>query len=354
MKLWLSGLALLMVATATPAENIRIVQSPAQKLDIWIDDIKDNSPRSWCRSEVTLRIVANGNKNVTVLEDFMPRLGALLEKQCSKLNKLNWQLNDPADVTLAQGHAKKSQAWRLVVNQPPASDTPEITPDQSDSGQITDPQPVLPLTGSEQPGTSPTIPVNNSGAVNNPPIVDRTPWLEFTLPNGCRLRTFQQEEASALFIPDSNTLYCGEDKWLSGHAMITQSYNGVYNEMVAIYIQGFPVLGLSQNAEPQNVLLTSVNKERMVFRLPNSDNSWMILPYNSALDGWKANNTVTVAVVVTDEVASNSVKLQAHLDAIKRIWNRWVAPGTTLNTLLFDRLPAQWSEPAFNEQRVNN
>lgn len=38
MKLWLSGLALLTVATTAQAENFRIVQSPAQKLDIWIDN----------------------------------------------------------------------------------------------------------------------------------------------------------------------------------------------------------------------------------------------------------------------------------------------------------------------------
>lgn len=62
MKLWLSGLALLTVATTAQAENFRIVQSPAQKLDIWIDNIKDNTPQSWCKADVALRIVANGKK----------------------------------------------------------------------------------------------------------------------------------------------------------------------------------------------------------------------------------------------------------------------------------------------------
>jgi hypothetical protein len=84
MKLWLSGLALLAVTSTAQAENFRIVQSPAQKLDIWIDNIKDNTPQSWCKPEVALRIVANGKKNVSVLENFVPRLGSLLEHQCSK------------------------------------------------------------------------------------------------------------------------------------------------------------------------------------------------------------------------------------------------------------------------------
>lgn len=117
MKLWLSGLALLAATSTAQAENFRIVQSPAQKLDIWIDNIKDNTPQSWCKPEVALRIVANGKKEVSVLENFVPRLGSLLEHQCSKVNKLSWTLNDPEGTTLAQGTAAKAQDWALVVKQ---------------------------------------------------------------------------------------------------------------------------------------------------------------------------------------------------------------------------------------------
>ena len=75
MKLWLSGLALLTVATTAQAENFRIVQSPAQKLDIWIDNIKDNTPQSWCKADVALRIVANDTTLLHTLSDaaqFLP------------------------------------------------------------------------------------------------------------------------------------------------------------------------------------------------------------------------------------------------------------------------------------------
>lgn len=128
MKLWLSGLALLAVASTAQAENFRIVQSPAQKLDIWIDNIKDNTPQSWCKSEIALRIVANGNKDVSVLENFVPRLGSLLEHQCSKVSKLSWTLNDPSGTTLAQGTAGKAQDWALVVKQQQTA--PVSTPGQ--------------------------------------------------------------------------------------------------------------------------------------------------------------------------------------------------------------------------------
>jgi hypothetical protein len=127
MKLWLSGLALLAVTSTAQAENFRIVQSPAQKLDIWIDNIKDNTPQSWCKPEVALRIVANGKKDVSVLENFVPRLGSLLEHQCSKVNKLSWTLNDPAGTTLAQGTAGKAQDWALVVKQEQAAPAATVT-----------------------------------------------------------------------------------------------------------------------------------------------------------------------------------------------------------------------------------
>ena len=130
MKLWLPGLALFAVCFGAQAENYRIVQSPTQKLDIWIDDIADNSPKSWCARELPLRIVANGDKKVTVLDSFMPRLGALLENQCGTLALVRWKLTDAQNNTLAQGTASKAKDWAPVVtpaaaatSTPPATNT---------------------------------------------------------------------------------------------------------------------------------------------------------------------------------------------------------------------------------------
>ena len=57
MKLWLPGLALLAACGSAQAENYRIVQSPSQKLDVWIDNVEDNTPKSWCGKMLPLRIV---------------------------------------------------------------------------------------------------------------------------------------------------------------------------------------------------------------------------------------------------------------------------------------------------------
>ncbi|CAH5639633.1 hypothetical protein [Enterobacter cloacae] len=328
MKLWLSGLALLAVASTAQAENFRIVQSPAQKLDIWIDNIKDNTPQSWCKSEIALRIVANGNKDVSVLENFVPRLGSLLEHQCSKVNKLSWALNDPAGTTLAQGTADKAQEWKLVVKQQQTAPAATQT-----SGALLPP---------------------DQNAETNTVAADRTPWQEFTLQDGCHLRTFWEggSSAPALFIPDSDTTRCGNGSWLSGHAVISQTRSGGQKEIAVTYIHGFPVMGLNQSVDPEHALITSVNKERMVFSTPNSDQSWMILPYDSALNGWKSNGTV--AVEISRETASDDAKLQARIAAVKKVWSAWVTPGTTLNIVLIDTLRPQLRDPAVGAWRAAN
>ncbi|MCR4213553.1 hypothetical protein NKU63_08130 [Enterobacter cloacae] len=328
MKLWLSGLALLAVASTAQAENFRIVQSPAQKLDIWIDNIKDNTPQSWCKSEIALRIVANGNKDVSVLENFVPRLGSLLEHQCSKVNKLSWALNDPAGTTLAQGTADKAQEWKLVVKQQQTAPAATQT-----SGALLPP---------------------DQNAETNTVAADRTPWQEFTLQDGCHLRTFWEggSSAPALFIPDSDTTRCGNGSWLSGHTVISQTRSGGQKEIAVTYIHGFPVMGLNQSVDPEHALITSVNKERMVFSTPNSDQSWIILPYDSALNGWKSNGTV--AVEISRETASDDAKLQARIAAVKKVWSAWVTPGTTLNIVLIDTLRPQLRDPSVGAWRAAN
>jgi len=112
------------------------------------------------------------------------------------------------------------------------------------------------------------------------------------------------------------------------------------------------VTGLKQSADPENALITSVNKERMVFSTPNSDQSWMILPYDSALNSWKSNGTV--AVEISREIASDDAKLQARIAAVKKTWSAWVAPGTPLNIVLIDTLRPQLRDPAVGAWRAAN
>ncbi|MFB8786928.1 hypothetical protein, partial [Pasteurella multocida] len=77
---------------------------------------------------------------------------------------LNWTLNDPEGTTLARGTAAKAQDWALVVKQQETAAATTTT-----SGALLPPD--------QNPETH-TV------------AADRTPWQEFTLQDGCHLRTF--------------------------------------------------------------------------------------------------------------------------------------------------------------------
>jgi len=317
MKLWLSGLALLLASSTVLAGNYRIVQSPSQKLDVWIDDIKDNSPQSWCGAELPLRIVTNGDKNPFILSNFMPRLGTLLASQCEALGLINWQLVDPQDHVLANGSASKESDWALVI----APQTLE-----------------------------PTEPSETTTDISPP--ADRTPWLEFTLQDGCHLRTFWRgdADASALFIPSKSPDLCEKGGWLNGRSEIVQNGDRGEKRITMTFVHGFPVNGLNSSVNPDQLLITSVNNERMVVSNEKAPQSWMILPYSPEINGWKASGSV--AVEVSRDLALDETRLQARLNEIRKVWSGWLEPGTSLTLLLVDNLHPQLRDPAAGAWRT--
>lgn len=325
MKLWLPGLALLAVCGGAQAENFRIVQSPSQKLDVWIDNVADNTPKSWCAKTLPLRIVAGGDKKPSVLNNFLPRLGALLENQCGTLTQVHWKLTDPQGTTLAEGTADKAKEWQPVVTSNGA------TAAQTNAF----PQPV-------------------GRAEDLSPPANRAPWQEFTLQDGCHLRTFWQGGASApaLFIPAKEDGKCEKGGWLNGRNDITQVSNGSEKKITMTFVHGFPVSGLSDKVDADRLLITTVNNERMVASEGSLAQSWMILPYVNSLNGWQANGTV--AVEISREVASDDARLQARLDEVRKVWTPWFEPGTRLNILLIDSLHPQLRDPAVGAYKTVN
>jgi len=347
MKLWLSGLALLVISAGVQAENYRIVQSPSQKLDVWIDNIKDNTPKSWCGSDLPLRIVANGEKNVHLLNSFMPRLGSLLESQCRSLNVVHWTFTAPDGSTLNQGIAKKSGEWAPIVAAETVST--EVASPVATSTDSTS-------TDTASTGTTGAAPSVVAPAAVRPetlsPPADRSPWLEFKLLSGCHLRTFWNDSASAptLFIPDQGVGKCEKVGWLNGRSDVIQLNKGVEKKLTMTFVDGFPINGLSKDADVESLLITTVNNERMVLSDAHSDQSWMILPYVSSLNGWKADGTV--AVEVSHELASDEVRLNARLDDVRKVWSALLEPGTKLNIVLVDALYPQLRNPAASAYRT--
>ena len=337
MKLWLPSLALLAVCGSVQAENYRIVQSPSQKLDVWIDNIADNTPKSWCSKTLPLRIVASGDKKPAVLNNFLPRLGSLLVNQCGTLTQVHWKLTDPQGETLAEGTADKAKEWAPVVTSTgatvAASSTSTSTSTSSSSAALTPP---------------------TERAEDLSPAANRTPWQEFTLQDGCHLRTFWQGDASApaLFIPAKEDGKCEKGGWLNGRSEVTQISNGAEKKITMTFVHGFPVSGLSDSVDADRLLITTVNNERMVVSEGSLAQSWMILPYVNSLNGWQANGTV--AVEISRDIASDATRLQARLDEVRKAWTPWFEPGTRLNILLIDSLHPQLRDPAVGTYKTLN
>lgn len=316
MKLWLSGVALLLASTTTWAENYRFVQSPSLKLDIWIDNITSTSPQSWCAKELPLRIVANGEQSSAILVDFMPKLGALLENQCSTLQRVDWRMENPQGTTLAFGTADREKEWDL-----------KVTPADIDT--------LSPKTDAQE----------------SPVAADRTPWQEFTLQDGCRLRTFWTggSGASALFIPDGK---CEKGGWLSGQSDVILRVGANEKKVPMTFVHGFPVNGLRSSASTDDLLITTLNNERMVISTEQAPQSWMILPYKPEMNAWVA--TGVIAVKVPREMAMDEASLQKQLGQVRKAWSNWLSPDFPLTFRLVDSLQTQLRDPSVGAWRTQN
>ncbi len=161
---------------------------------------------------------------------------------------------------------------------------------------------------------------------------------------GCRLRTFWQENAAALFIPAVESGSCEKGGWLSGRTVITQSVNGKEKQSTVTFVHGFPVLGLNAAADPNKLLITAVNNQRMVVSNENAQQSWMILPYVAGQNGWQM--TGTLAIEMSQELANDPSRLQARIEAARSVWTPWLAPDIKLNVVLIDGLHPLLRNPA--------
>lgn len=315
MKYGLLGLAALLLSTQAFAENYRIVQSPTQQLDVWIDDVKDNQLASWCQKSVDLRIVTKGEKNATVLDSFLPRVAGLMASQCKPLQQLHWQLQDADGNALAEGNAERAQNWQPITTPPP------------------------------QAAAAPVL--------NSPPA-DTTPWQQFSLLDGCHFRTWWQQPArsSAIFVPSKQGLVCGKDGWLSGHSTLTQMGNGAAKSVDVTFLQGFPIAGLSSGQAASELTITTVNRERMVLANEKSPESWLVLPFSAQFNGWQAPQQVVVQMPASE--AADESALRARLQEVRKVWSPWLHGNAPLKVQLVEQLHPELQDPAVTAYRTLN
>lgn len=312
MKYWIPGILALMISVSTYAQDYRVVSSPVLKLDVYIDNVKNNKTESWCATTIPLRIVSGETRDAKVLSNFLPRVGTLLETQCGKLKSLPWKLTDKHNELLAHGTSIKQTQWAAEIvpsSQPAATGiAPELTP-------------------------APTS-----------PIADATPWQRFNLPDGCAFRLYWDEEGAvpALFIPTGSGLTCSPEGWINGENHITRLANGQLSTTELTFIQGFPITHLQPGDTTLNII--AANNQRLVLANQQAPDSWLILPYDSTQHTWTFDGTI--AVQLSKSQAHDVNQLTPYLQRLHQIWGPFIGQDEKVRFLLVEKMQPELQDPA--------
>ncbi|EMB2348102.1 type VI secretion system-associated protein [Serratia ureilytica] len=316
MKYWMPGLAALMAVPTAQAMNYRLVYSPSQKLEVFIDDVKNSNPESWCGKSIPLRIVSAQGKDPAVLNDFLPRVGNLLEKQCPKAGHLPWTLTDKRGEKLATGEAAKARGWKPVVKQETA----------------------------EQPQTPPPPTIPAAVAVTSAQA-DTAPPQRFSLPQGCHFRTFWGDEATggALFIPAGDALRCGEDGWLQGSGAVTLQHGGQTLSPTLWFLQGYPLAKI--NGGDRALTVVSANAQRLILGgNPQAPGSFLLLTFEPQLHAWAFNGEAIVEMPRVD--AADETKITQRVQQAQTAWQPLLSASAPLTFKLVEQLAADRVDPA--------
>ncbi|MGF6189290.1 type VI secretion system-associated protein [Serratia sp. 2723] len=283
MKYWISGIIVLMVIPAVHAENYRLVHSPTLKLEVFIDDVTSSKPESWCANSIPLRITSAQSKDADILHDFLPRVGKLLAKQCPKVAQLPWILTDKQGTKIASGNATKNQHWEPVAQ-----------PRQATNSFATTLPPAVAVTS---------------------PLAAKETATSFALPQGCRFRTYWNNNVSdsTLFVPSTDALSCDNNGFLHGHGPIIIQNGGVNQTHDVVFYQGYPLLNIDTGNHP--LTLVSANAQRLIL---GASDSFLVLPYNPQLHAWIFQGEVLI------EMARNQATTQAAISQrVTRVHNTW-------------------------------
>lgn len=316
MKVWLPGLATLLLALNAQADDYRVVYSPSLSLEVYIDNVASNSPNDWCKETLPLRIVSGKSTDSSILTSFLPRVGTLLANQCGTLDELPWQMTNKDGSVLANGSAAKLQNWRpIVINDATA----------------------------------------NASASNAAPLdlskpADTAPLQHFALPAGCHFRTWWDENGDSLFIPDNPQQHCSTEGWLEGPSDITLMNNGHTHSVAVNFYQGYPIADLKISGPPLEVV--AVNKQRMIVTRPDADDSWLVLPFDSQQHVWRFTGNMLIKMDKTAGQDSDAVK--KRVETLRGVWSPQFMPQQKVTVLLIDTLHADLADPAIGAWRNIN
>ena len=170
MKPTLLALTLLATATAAQAESTRLAYSKAEDVEVFVD----HPAAAWCAPDLALRFVYGKPAEAVAVERLMPKIGALLGKQCDQAERLTWTATGSTDARL-NGTATKATAWTAQVQNPTAVvaapapapvEPPKAAPAET-------PAATAPETA--KPATPPAVPEAPAPAAPAAPVAESTP-----------------------------------------------------------------------------------------------------------------------------------------------------------------------------------
>ncbi|MEZ3498728.1 hypothetical protein [Pantoea sp. KPR_PJ] len=317
MKLWLSGIATLLIAFGAQAEDYRVVYSPSLALEVFIDNVKSKAPDDWCKETLPLRIVSGKSTDSAVLTTFLPRVGTLLANQCGTLDVLPWQMTSKEGSVLASGSATKLQNWRPIV--------------------------MADATASASAANA--APLDLSRPVSTAPL------QHFDLPGGCRFRTAWDAEGPSLFIPDGAKAQCPHDGWLEGKSQLALANKGTTTPLTVSFLQGYPVANLTTAGAPLEAI--SVSKERMILARTDAAESWLVLPFDETSHVWRFNGALLVKMD-KNKAQQDPDAVKSRVETLRGLWGPQFMPQQKVNVLLIDTLHADLVDPAIGAWRNIN
>lgn len=170
MKPTLLALTLLATATAAQAESTRLAYSKAEDVEVFVD----HAAAAWCAPDLALRFVYGKAAEAVAVERLMPKIGALLGKQCDQAERLTWTATGSTDARL-NGTATKATAWAAQVQNPAtvaAAPAPApVEPPKAAPAEA--PAATAPETA--KPATPPAVPEAPAPAAPAAPAAESTP-----------------------------------------------------------------------------------------------------------------------------------------------------------------------------------
>lgn len=134
--------SLILLSNIANAADHRLAFSQSAKLEVMVEH-KDGD--NWCTASPVLRFQDSGAASLSVLEQTMPKLGALLARECPAASSVSWYSIDADGNKLQTGIAGAASEWKLQTNQVNQNEalasaqtevTPETTEDEVDSEEV--------------------------------------------------------------------------------------------------------------------------------------------------------------------------------------------------------------------------